>query len=193
MLKHCFVLFLFMLALNIEASVEKDHKTRVEWVIQLKSFLLDIETKNPKLLTTNSGQNFLHKISLFEAAFAAGKYDCFFAGWPSTLVKSGNKKLCQNPSNGNTEYQSGKCQSGQLQCQPMMFGKDLCVGFATKSEKQMAFASCESKFKKSGSYDFLKGMTPEEKAALKEISVLANDICVTGDVGIQKSKPCVRV
>jgi hypothetical protein len=189
MIKHFFVLFIFMLTLQIEASVDHDHETRVAWVIEVKSFLLDLEMKNPVQLTTDTGRNFLQKLALFEEALATGNYECFFAGWPSTLVKSNGKKLCQNPAAGNSEYQSGKCGDGQLQCQPVMFGKDLCVGFSNKNEKQMAFSSCEKKFKNKGNYDYLKTMTPEEKLALKEISILANDICVTGKVGIQKSKP----
>lgn len=192
MIKHVFVLFLFILALQIEASVENDFKARTEWVSELKSFVQDLETKNPNLLTSSTGQNLLQRFSLFEEAIASGNYECFFAGWPSTLVKSGGKKLCQNPAKGNAEYQNGSCKSGQLQCQPMMFGKDLCVGFSSQKDKQLAFSKCEVSFKKKGSYDFLKSMTSEEKMALKEISLLAHDICVSGDVGIQKSKPMCK-
>lgn len=192
MFKHLFILCLFGLALQIEAAVEDDFQTRKAWVGELKSFLLDMEAKNPGYLTTSSGQNFLKKFSLISEAMAVGPYECFYAGWPSSLIKSGGKKLCQNPASGNSEYEKGDCKNGQLQCQPLMFGKGVCVGFSSQKEKQLAFASCENKFKKNGSYDFLKALSPEEKAALKEISLLANDICVSGSVGIQKSKPMCK-
>ena len=97
-MKHLFVLCLFILALNIEASVEEDFKTRIEWVKELRTFVLDLEQKNPELLTTSTEKNLLLRFSLFEEAIASGNYDCFFAGWPSTLVKSGGKRYCQNPS-----------------------------------------------------------------------------------------------
>jgi hypothetical protein len=187
MLKHFFVLFIFLIALQIEASVDQGLKTRTEWVNELKSFLLDLESKNPNTLTY-SERNFLNRFNVFDEAIASGNYECFFAGWPSTLIKSGSKKLCQSPSIGNSEYQTGDCKAGQLQCQPMIFGKGLCVGFSGKQEKQLAFSSCESKFKKNGNYDFLKNMSAAEKSSLKEISVLAHEICVTGTIGIQKSK-----
>lgn len=191
-MKHLFVLCLFILALNIEASVEEDFKTRIEWVKELRTFVLDLEQKNPELLTTSTEKNLLLRFSLFEEAIASGNYDCFFAGWPSTLVKSGGKRYCQNPSRANAEYQKGSCKSGQLQCQPVIFGKGICVGFASPKDKQMAFASCDSKFKQKGSYNFLKSMSAEDKAALKEVSSLAHKVCVDGSVGVQKSKPMCK-
>jgi hypothetical protein len=57
-----------------------------------------------------------------------------------------------------------------------MFGKNVCVGFRSSSEKQKAFANCESKFKQNGNYDFLKTITDEEKSSLADISLLAIDI-----------------
>lgn len=192
MFKHLFVLILFAMALQIEAAVDKDYHARVDWVRDLKMFVQDMEDRNPEMLTTKRGQEFLLKLSLFEEAYASGNYDCFFAGWPSKLVKSGGKKLCQSPSRGNAEYENGSCKQGQMQCQPLMFGKGVCVGFSSSSQKQLAFSSCEKKFKAKGSYDFLKTLSPEEKTALKEISVLAHDICEKGSVGVQKSKPMCK-
>jgi hypothetical protein len=191
MLKHLFVLFIFMIALQIEASVNQEFEKRTEWVNELKSFLFDLESKNPNLLT-QSERSLLNRFAVFDEAIASGNYECFFAGWPSKLIKSGGKKVCQSPSRGNTEYQAGICKTGELQCQPMIFGKGLCVGFSGQKDKQVAFANCESKFKKNGSYDFLKTMSADDKATLKEISVLAHKICVTGTVGIQKSKPMCK-
>jgi hypothetical protein len=192
MFKHFFVLCLFALALNIEASTQADFKTRIEWVQELKSFITDLEQKNPELLTTSHEKNLLNRFSLFEEAIASGNYDCFFAGWPSTLVKSNGKRFCVNPARGNAEYQKGSCKNGQLQCQPVIFGKGICVGFASPKDKQMAFASCDAKFKQKSNYDFLKTMSADEKAALKEVSSLAHKVCVDGSVGVQKSKPMCK-
>jgi hypothetical protein len=192
MFKHVFVLFLFVLALQIEASVESDFKARSKWVRDLKTFIQNIEEKNPEYLMTKEQREVVFKFSLFSEAIASGNYDCFFGGWPSSLIQSGSKRFCQNPEKGNSEYQKGICKRGELQCQPLMFGKNVCVGFTSSSDKQKAFANCESKFKQNGNYDFLKSMTVEEKASLAEISLLAHDICVSGKMGIQKSKPMCK-
>lgn len=192
MSKHILVVILWALALHIEARVDKHFHRRVAWVKELKTFVQDLQERNPMLLTTYRGQEFLKKLSFFEAAYASSNYDCFFAGWPSKLVKSGGRKVCQSPSRGNAEYENGGCQSGELQCQPLMFGKGLCVGFKTSGDKQLAFAKCENKFKAKGNFDFLQMMTPEEKTALKEISLLARSICEEGSIGVQKSRPMCR-
>ena len=69
MLKHFFVLFIFLIALQIQASVDQGLKIRTEWVDELKSFLLDFESKNPKLLT-HSERNLLAKSTVFDKAIA---------------------------------------------------------------------------------------------------------------------------
>ena len=69
MLKHFFVLFIFLIALQIQASVDQGLKIRTEWVDELKSFLLDFESKNPKLLT-HSERKLLAKSTVFDKAIA---------------------------------------------------------------------------------------------------------------------------
>jgi L,D-transpeptidase catalytic domain len=192
MFKQLFGLLLFTITFHIEASTDAGYEARVAWVKELKSFVHDLESRNPELLTTESGKKLKLRFSLFEEAIASGNYDCFFAGWPSQLIKNGKRQICQNPSKGNSEYQKGSCSNSQMQCQPLMFGKGLCVGFSTAKEKQMAFANCENKFKKNTNYDFLKILSNEEKTSLKEISLLAHDICETGKVGVQKSRPMCK-
>lgn len=171
------------------ARVSDDQQVRENWVKQLREFLLDLERQNPEFVIVINETSFKFKINLISEAMAEKNHECFFAGWPSTLVKSGSRKLCQNPINGNSNYQNGECKAHELQCQPLLFGKNVCVSFAQKKDKQMAFASCDKKFKKNGSNDFLKNLNGEEKADLKEISVLAHRVCVSGEIGIQKSKP----
>ena len=54
MCKHLYVLFLFALALQFEASVESDFETRSKWVRDLKSFIQNIEEKNSEHLMTQA-------------------------------------------------------------------------------------------------------------------------------------------
>ena len=191
-MKNFIALCSLIFAFSSMASEAEDYKTRIEWVKELKSFVVDFEQKNSDILLTTHEKNLLHRFSLFEEAIASGNYDCFFAGWPSTLVKSNGKRLCQNPSRGNSEYKRGNCRDGQLQCQPVIFGKNLCVGFSSTQDKQMAFARCDAKFKQKGNYNFLKNLSAAEKAALKDVSNLAHKVCVDGSVGVQKSKPMCK-
>lgn len=167
---------------------EDNFLMRVSWVKTMKGLLLEVEKKNGDQLLTKNELEFLKRFSLFEKAWADSRYDCFYAGWPSTLVKSGGKRLCQSPVKGNTLYQTGSCSSKELQCQPLLFGKSLCVSFSSKKDKQMAFAKCEEKFQKDrkGDYEFLKNLPREEAQELKEISLLAADICETGKKGVQR-------
>ena len=189
MLNYIFAIGLTLLALQVDASTKKDFETRKAWVSELRSFILDLETKNPQILSTQTGKELLFRFQVFQSAYADADNDCFFAGWPGKLVKSGEKKLCPSPS-AKSGYSPGACPSGQLQCQPLLFGKDLCVSFASAKDKQLAFSKCSGKFSaENRSLDFLQALTPEEKESLKEVSRLAVAICKEGSVGIQKSKP----
>ncbi len=73
---------------------------------------------------------------LIENAFAAIKEgdDCIFAGYMKKLVISGiSKKLvCEQPNHGN-------CKKGQVQCNPLLFGKDICISPPFK----MATKNCQ--------------------------------------------------
>jgi hypothetical protein len=166
------------------ARAADDYKLRKEWVHHLKKFLLDLEKTNPDAVLVKNGSEFHFVMNLINEAIAGDSHECFFAGWPSTLVKSGSRKRCQNPINGNSNYQSGDCKASELQCQPLLFGKNLCVSFSRKKDRQMAFASCNKKSKQMGGSDFSKTLNSDEKAELKEISILAHQVCVTGEKGI---------
>jgi hypothetical protein len=188
-MKICFLTVIFLLfQTTAHALAEDNFLMRVSWVKSLKGLLQEVEKKDGDQLLTKNELEFLKRFSLLEKAWADSRYDCFYAGWPSTLVKSGGKRLCQSPSKGNTLYQTGSCSSNELQCQPLLFGKSLCVSFSSRKDKQMAFAKCEEKFQKEkkGDYEFLKKLSREEAQELKEISLLAVDICETGKKGVQK-------
>ncbi len=189
MLNYIFAIGLTLLALQVDASTKKDFETRKVWVSELRSFILDLEAKNPKILSTQAAKELIFRFQVFQSAYADADNDCFFAGWPGKLVQSGEKKLCPSPS-AKSGYSPGNCPSGQLQCQPLLFGKDLCVSFASSKDKQLAFSKCSGKFKaENRSMDFLQSLTSQEKESLKEVSRLAVAICKDGSVGIQKSKP----
>lgn len=181
-------LLLFLLSLPAHALPEDNFLMRVSWVKSMKSLLHEIEKKHPDDLLTYEEFHFLKKMKFLEEAWADTRYDCFYAGWPSTLVKSGSRRLCQSPLTANTDYQKGSCGKNELLCQPLLFGESLCVSFSSKSDKQLAFSKCEEKFQKEhqGSYDFLNKLTRPQTEELKEISHLAASICEKGDKGIQK-------
>ncbi len=181
-------LLILILSFQAHALPEDDFLMRVSWVKSMKELFHELAQKNADDLVSLEESRFLEKFKLFDEAWADGRYDCFYAGWPSTLVKSGNRRLCQSPITSNADYQNGSCGNNELLCQPLLFGESLCVSFSSKSDKQMAFAKCEEKFQKEhkGSYDFLKKLTRPQTEELKEISHLAASICEKGDKGIQK-------
>jgi hypothetical protein len=154
---------------NIYAH-DPDYDMRVSWTKTLKQFLVELEKKDAHLLVDRE-RHFLERFHLFEEAWADTRYNCFYGGWPS--VKVG--KHCQNPAKVNSSYNQKSCKSSELQCQPLLFGKGLCVSGESQEEKNKIFSGCEKKF--SGSYDFLKNLTREEAEDFRELSTLAGDIC----------------
>ena len=164
-------LFLLLGSTFSFAEEGPDFEMRVSWVKTLKELMLDIEKREPIELT-QSERRFL---SLIPEAWADSRYNCFYAGWPS--VKKG--KYCQNPSRTNSSYERSACQENELQCQPLLFGKGLCVSAATQKDRNSSFAKCEEKFQKDhkGQYDFLKSPTRKESEDLQEFSRVAFDVC----------------
>ncbi len=170
---------LFMLLTGFSSfSAEDDFQMRVSWVRTLKELLVEIE-KNEDHKMVLLEKKFFDSWSLITSAWADARYDCFYAGWPSTLRASGGKKLCQLPERTNSSYEKGICKGDELQCQPLLFGKNLCVSFKTKQERNSSFSQCEKKFQveKKGRYDFLKNTSRKEANDLREMSALAADIC----------------
>lgn len=164
-----FTILLLLVSSNLHAS--DDFLMRQSWVRTLKELVSDIERTDKKLLVENERKF----IELFESAWADSRYNCFYGGWPS--VKSG--KFCQNPKKTNSSYESGACKESELQCQPLLFGKGLCVSSKTPSDREKISANCESKFQKvhGGKYDFLENPTRKESEDLQELSRLAHEVC----------------
>lgn len=120
-------------------------------------------------------------LNLIGLAHADGNYDCFYAGWPSRRV--GGK--CTHPSRGNSAYssQSSGCRSNQLLCQPVLFGDNLCANVITQSQRNNAYAQCESIFQSSGrslSSVAQSLNTPELAGAANEVFSSVETICRTG-------------
>jgi len=112
-------------------------------------------------------------------AWATERMDCIYAGWPSRRVGG----LCSSPARQNPDYQQSTCSGNQMQCQPMFFGKGLCVPTSTRQQRNLAFTNCDKKFKASKK-------TPEEvfreikegnkEASLFELMDFADKICSEG-------------
>lgn len=121
------------------------------------------------------------------AASAKGM-NCVYAGWPSKRVNN----LCSSPQRQNPSYESGSCGASQMQCQPLLFGKDLCVPVSTKSQRSLAFSNCNKKFEtsKKSTEDVVNQIKDEKKEAdLFEYMDFAKEICATGK---QASTPMCR-
>lgn len=122
--------------------------------------------------------------SLLEHAYAAGDYDCFYAGWPSSKkqvsVGGKTKSLCSSPGHSNAIYKSlsSSCGSGQLLCQPALFGNDLCVSTATQALRNSAYNQCEKKFEESGRT--LKDVVRTPAPVADEMLELSSRICKEG-------------
>jgi hypothetical protein len=141
-----------------------------------KSFLVTYERVNtPKVsfIEKNSSSYF------FNYAWADEVLNCLYAGWPSVLV--GGK--CTSPTKNNSGYDQGSCGANTMQCQPLLFGNNLCAPTGTSQERQLAFSNCNKKFKESGASpaavvkDIIKN---KEEKKLLELLDLADKICKKG-------------
>jgi len=182
-----FLMLLFMVSTWASASYEEQiFSDRREMVKGLTEFISELE-KNHGLKVTydTSGKRW----TVISEAWADGPYDCFYAGWPSNLKSIGGKRYCQQPQKQNTHFSNGTCKSTELQCQPQLFGKNLCIPFSTPSERQTSYSRCEEKFKSSpqSNFKFVEAYTPEDFERLREMTALADDICEQGKLGVQKS------
>ena len=118
---------------------------------------------------------------LFGAAWASDTDTCLYAGWPSVLV--GEK--CTSPIKNNPNYDKGTCGANQMQCQPLLFGKNICAPIGSLQEKQLAFSNCNKKFNELGrsTKDIVKEILKngKEEKKLMELLTIADRICKTGN------------
>jgi hypothetical protein len=125
-----------------EIWMNSNTKTRVLLLEEYKAFF---QKQTEEAAPTYS--DFEDKITFFQFnfisnAWADSQLNCIYAGWPSQRVGG----FCSSPMRNNPEYEKGSCSSNQLQCQPLFFGKGLCVPVSTKSERNLAFSNCNKKF-----------------------------------------------
>lgn len=130
----------------------------------------------------------LHALFINEA-FAFDKFDCFYGGWPSlkkTVTTSGKQKTyCSSPLKSNPQYKnlSKTCAPGQLLCQPVLFGSNICIEAKTQAQRNSAFSQCQKKLDQSGKTleDLSKDLLKDDMAPLAdELFALVHDICQSG-------------
>lgn len=115
-----------------------------------------------------------------ESATAKEGYDCFFGGWPSKFVKVGGRLTCGYPWNENESYKKSgnSCDSGELACNPSLFGKDVCVSVATSYERNRATVRCEEEFvKKGGDFEKIENTNGFNKELLDETYSSTEAVC----------------
>ncbi len=133
-----------------------------------------------KTIELTSAQKF-NLPDFIESAHAVGEANCFFAGWPSS--KSGGK--CSTPS--SPAYQRESCAAGNMPCQPLLFGRGICVPNATQSQRNRAYSSCVSKFHSENRslasvVEYLSD--PQVSQDADELFRLADQICSAGNISI---------
>ncbi len=173
-MKKIFLGILLLSTFAVYASEDPVFEMNKSWVGSMKKLLLEIEKKEAHLLV-KSEDHFLEKFQLIQSAWADSRYNCFYGGWPSQ--KKNN--LCQHPVKTNPSYSKSSCKVNEFQCQPLLFNQGLCVKNSSQQDKKTLFSQCEKKFQieKKGDYEFLKKLNRDELTDLKELSILAADLC----------------
>lgn len=140
----------------------------------LKAYKTFFSSLNTELSPLNETTRF--NFSLIEQAWAAD-LDCMYAGWPSKRVNN----LCSSPVKNNPDYQNGSCQSGEMQCQPLLFGKGLCVSVASKQQRNLAFSNCDKKQSKTHEEVVKEIKADGKEGQLLELLDIADKICKEGN------------
>lgn len=111
----------------------------------LKSFAAEYEQKKFK----EAKYSFLLNILDYQDAYAAYGDSCLFGGWPS--ITDGNG-FCIRPQKASKTYPQyeNKCASGELYCNPTLFGENLCVPFRNSADRNSSFKNCEQVFQDTG-------------------------------------------
>ena len=181
-MKHTFLILFVLFSTQTFAGTGKvlwnksDVPGKVRLMETYKKFLLHFENSEFSRISANETKS---SFSLLDNAWADDVLNCLYAGWPSVQVNG----VCTSPVRGNAHYDNGSCGANSMQCQPLMFGKNVCVPTSSVSERQSAFKNCNKKFKESGasSTDIVKDIIKNnEENKLLALFDLAEQICKTG-------------
>lgn len=186
-MKQTFLFFIFLVIVKAPSYAgttltgrtlweKSDVAGKVRVLETYKKFLLRYENSEFSSITSAEKQS---SFNLLSSAWADDALNCLYAGWPSVAVNGS----CTSPVKGNPQYENGNCGVHSMQCQPLMFGKNICVPTSTVSDRQSAFKNCNKKFKESGasSAELVKSLLKNnEEKKLLELFDFAEKICKTG-------------
>ncbi|MBA2406163.1 MAG: hypothetical protein H0V66_15415 [Bdellovibrionales bacterium] len=162
-----------------------NEKQQVQMIKAYKDFVHEIlkdEIESEELTAS-------FRLLFIDEAFASGTFNCFYAGWPSqkkTVTTKGQKRtFCTSPLKSNPQYKkmAESCGPGQLLCQPVLFGANVCIEARTQKQRNSAFSQCQSKFEKSGKtlQGLAREIATEDMAPLAdELFSLVHNICKSG-------------
>lgn len=114
------------------------------------------------------------------ASAASGEFDCFFGGWPSKFIKKNGSMTCGYPWDTNPDYQKvGEgCGEGKLECNPTLFGNDVCIDVNNANERAHATLKCEVQFRATGkSYEDIAKDPSIDQSILYDTVEAAKDVC----------------
>lgn len=156
--------------------IESDNIGRALLVESYTSFLIKHERATIKDISLHE-QNVIP--DFFYTAWADDAFSCLYAGWPSVLING----KCASPVKNNSGYSEGTCGANSIQCQPLLFGKNICAPVSSLNERQLAFSNCHKKFKEKGltSEDIVKEILKnKDEKKLLILFDLADQICRSG-------------
>lgn len=168
-------------AISHKEFVELDRGSREEIIKAYKGFLSEY-SKSVEVSSTEK----LSFPEFIETAYAA-EANCLYGGWPSKRVNGYCSLPLSNPS-----FKRESCGQGQMPCQPLLFGRGVCVGAATREQRRSAFANCQRKFESMGRnlasvVEYISD--PELSQEADELFKLVDEICKSG---AQASTPMCR-
>lgn len=157
-----------------ESWTHSNMKDKVRLLREYKSFFHELnktEGKDISEFKTSRSFNFF-----MNEAWADANMDCIYAGWPSRRVNNS----CSSPQRHNPDYKNGSCGKNEMQCQPLFFGKGLCVSVASKSQRSLAFTNCDKKSTQSPDSLIREIRADGNEALLFELMDFADKICKDG-------------
>ena len=190
-MRFLMIIFVGLLSSQAFATVmnfQQFKKLSVEQQVQVIKAYKDFIKQNSQEFELEE-QTFTLNWHLIQEAYAASRYNCFYAGWPSTKVLSQGRALCSSPAKTNADYkvQSINCSRNEILCNPVLFGAGICVSTATKVLRNSAFNQCELKFKAAG--NDLNGLaqrlaSAEHSSEAEDLFNLVDDVCSKSSSGI---------